>query len=108
MTDQPFHEPTFLAALDRAEAMVIVNPDQYKPEMRRKAMRDLYASMAMVTDHQPLDKELRRLSAKLDALMDLPDEGRAVSAWDTALKRYERMRENQWRILEVMRRDREL
>ena len=104
---QSFHEPTFTAALDRAEA-IIDSHDQYRPEIRRQAMRALYASVAMVTDHQPLDRELRRLSDKLDDIMDLPDEGRAVSAWDTALKRYERMRDNQYRVLEVMRKDRRL
>lgn len=107
MTDQTFHEPTFTAALDRAETIIASHTD-YGAQVRRKAMNDLYRSLMIVTDHQPLDKELRRLSAKLDALMDLPDEGKAISAWDTALKRYERMRDNQWRVLEVMRRDREL
>lgn len=107
MTDQPFHEPTFTAALDRAEA-IIASHEQYTSKIRRQAMNDLYRSLMMVTDHTPLDAELRRLSAKLDALMGLPDEGRAVSAWDTALNRYKRMCGYQDRVLDVMRKDREL
>lgn len=107
MTDQPFHEPTFTAALDRAEA-IIASHEQYPVRIRRQAMNDLYRSFMMVTDHTPLDVELRRLSTKLDALMGLPDEGKAVSAWDTALKRYERMRNNQWRVVALMRKDAKL
>lgn len=107
MTDQPFHEPTFTAALDRAEA-IIASHEQYKPEIRRQAMRDLYASVAMVTDHQPLDREIGRLNIKLCKIYEIPDTGKAISAWDTTNERYMRMCDYQWRVQEVMRKDREL
>lgn len=107
MTDQPFHEPTFTAALDRAETIIASHTD-YSAQLRRKAMRDLYASISMVTDHNPLDVELERLYTKLEGIGKIPDEGKAISAWDTTLARYERMCDYQIRLYEVMAKDRKL
>ncbi len=102
---ESFHEPTLIAALDRAES-IIANPNQYRAHIRRNAMNALYRAAMPITTTNPLDDELDRLKTKLERLWDMPDRGKAISAWDTTLARYERMCGYQERMLIVMRKDR--